>query len=480
MRAALATPGFRRLYTGLAASILGDALMLIVLSVWVKVLTGSNGAAGLTFLWMTAPALLAPLFGYVVDRVSRRSFLVVGNVVSGLMMLPLLLVHDADDVWIIYAVAFGYGISFVVLPAALNGLLKDLLPEEVLVEANASLSVTREAFRLVGPLVGAGAFSVWGGGVVAVLDAVTFLLAAVAVAGVRVQETGRDTSAEPQSWRAELSEGGRHIRRTPLLLHATLSLGIALLVIGFAESGIYALTDAFDKPATFVGPLLSTQGMGAICSGLVASRVVRRYGEPWTVAIGLGLTGLGLAGLTVSTEVWQLFLGAAVLGAGIPLMIVAFTTLLQRQTPARLIGRVSTTVEVFTTSPQAVGIAIGAGLVSLVSFRVLFGLMTLGTWAAAVYLLVALRGRMRGGAGGEDLSAEQEAAGRARTGGETGVDGTIPGTVLPEPITVVPPLPLRPEDSSPGDGHEDSSHEDGRHESVRPDDGRREDQRRGR
>ena len=48
----------------------GDSLMLIVLSMWVKTLTGSNGAAGLTFLAMTAPALLAPLLGYVVDRVA--------------------------------------------------------------------------------------------------------------------------------------------------------------------------------------------------------------------------------------------------------------------------------------------------------------------------------------------------------------------------------------------------------------------------
>ncbi len=150
MRAAFGTPGFKRLYLGLTASMLGDSLMLIVLSMWVKQLTGSNGAAGLTFLWLTIPALMAPLFGYVVDRVPRRAFLVGVNLGSALAMMPLLLVRDASDVWIIYTVAFLYGVSFVVMPAALNGLLKDMLREEVLVEANASLSVTREALRLVG------------------------------------------------------------------------------------------------------------------------------------------------------------------------------------------------------------------------------------------------------------------------------------------------------------------------------------------
>lgn len=141
----------------------GDALMLIVLSMWVKKLTDSNGAAGLTFLFLTLPALVAPVFGYLVDRAPRRAFLVWANLGSAAGVLPLFLVEDASDVWIIYAVAFVYGVSFVVIPAALNGLLKEMLAPDVLVEANASLSVTREALRLVGPLAGAALFAAAGG-----------------------------------------------------------------------------------------------------------------------------------------------------------------------------------------------------------------------------------------------------------------------------------------------------------------------------
>ena len=141
IRAAFRVPGFKRLFTGLAASMFGDSLMLIVLSLWVKTLTGSNALAGLTFLFMTAPALVAPVLGYLVDRVPRRRFLVLANLASAVAVLPLLAVRDAGDVWIVYAVAFCYGVSFVVIPAALNGLMKDLLPTDVLVDANSSLSI---------------------------------------------------------------------------------------------------------------------------------------------------------------------------------------------------------------------------------------------------------------------------------------------------------------------------------------------------
>ena len=128
MRKAFAQKGFGRLFTGVSTSMFGDSVMLIVLSMWVKSLTGSNAAAGMTFFWLVLPSLFAPVFGLFVDRVRRRPLLVWANVASGVCVLPLLLVRDAGDVWLIYAVAFVYGISFVVVPAGLNGLLKEVMP----------------------------------------------------------------------------------------------------------------------------------------------------------------------------------------------------------------------------------------------------------------------------------------------------------------------------------------------------------------
>jgi MFS family permease len=422
MRRAFTVRGFGRLYAGTTASMLGDSLMLIVMSMWVKTLTGSNGAAGLTFLFLTLPALFAPVLGTVVDRVRRRPFLVVANVASAVAMLPLLLVRGEEDVWVIYAVAFLYGISFVVVPAALNGLLKEMLPEDVLVEANASLSLTREALRLVGPVAGAAMFAVGSGKLVALIDAASFLVAAVVIWAIDVQEQRPDRV--PMHWAAEVVEGARHIRRTPLLLHPTVALALCLLVLGFSESAVYAVVEAFDQPVEFVGPLLTVQGVGAVAAGILASRIIRRLGEPRSLVAGLVVLATGLGVIVVAQEVWQLLLGTAVLGAGIPLLIVSFNTILQKQTPGHLMGRVSTTTEVLTTTPQALSIALGALLVTVVDYRVIFTLMTLGTLLGAAYLVLALRGRLVASVPGES----------------DGVDVPVtPGPVLPE--TLVDPIP---------------------------------------
>lgn len=388
MRGAFRVRGFRRLFGGLSTSMLGDSLMLLVLSMWVKTLTGSNGMAGLTFLCMSVPAVFAPLLGVYLDRLPRRPVLVWGNVASAAVVLPLVLVRDARDVWIIWAVAFGYGVSFIVLPAALNGLLKELMPDRLLVEANASLQTVKEGYRLIGPLAGAGLFGWLGGGVVAALDAGSFLVAAIMVALIPLREQHRERHGA--HWGAELRDGLTHLVRDRLLRHTLVAFGMMLLVLGFSESAIYAVLDAFDKPATYAGVVVSVQGVGAVVGGLTATRWVRWLAETGTIVVGLAMMAGSLAAVALAPALWVLLAAVVPLGYSLPLLLVAFTTLLQRRTPDRLMGRVSATVETVTGVPQAFSLALGALLVTLLSYHLIFAIMAVAT-AAAAFLTLALR-----------------------------------------------------------------------------------------
>ncbi len=424
MRKAFSQNGFTRLYTGLSASMLGDSLMLIVLSMWVKSLTGSNGKAGMTFFWMVIPALFAPLYGMVIDRVRRKPLLVWGNIASAAIVLPLLLVRDARDVWIIYSVAFCYGISFVVLPAGLNGLLKELMPEQLLVDANSSIQTTKEGFRLIGPLAGAGLFATLGGGAVAVLDAASFVVAAVVIATIRVAED-RPERVE-QHWRTEMTEGMRHLVHEPILRHTLIAFGLTITVIGFSESAIYAIIDFFGKPVEFVGVIVTVQGVGAVLGGLTTSRWVKRLGEPATIAVALAAMATGMGLVAISEWLWLMLAATVFIGYSLPMLIIAFTTLMQVRTPARLMGRVSTAVEVVMGTPQALSIALGALLVTLLDFHLIFAIMAVVTAASVAYLLTSLRGHL-----GRPASVPD-----AATPNDLDADDVLPAPSAPVPVGV--------------------------------------------
>ena len=74
------------------------------------------------------------------------------------------------------------------------------------------------------------------------------------------------------------------------------------------------------------------------------------------------------------------------------MFIVALTTLLQIRTPQRLMGRVSAATDVLLGTPQSGSIALGALLVTMISFRSIFWVSAAVIFVSAVYLTWALRG----------------------------------------------------------------------------------------
>ncbi len=108
MRQLLVRRDVRLLFAGQTFSMFGDWMMFIVLAIWVKVLTGSNGAAGLVFFVLALAGLVAPLGGLIVDRLHKRPLMIATHLALAGVMCLLLLVHDRSDIWLLYLVAALY------------------------------------------------------------------------------------------------------------------------------------------------------------------------------------------------------------------------------------------------------------------------------------------------------------------------------------------------------------------------------------
>lgn len=398
---------------GQAFSLLGDTSLWLALGIWVKELTGSAGAAGLTFFFFALSGLLSPLAGLVVDRLRRRPLLISANLLTGAMVLALFAVHGPGQVWLIYVVMFCYGIGYGFLASAQSALLKVMLPEELLADANGTLSTVREGLRLVAPLVGAALFAVVGGHVIALIDAVTFFVAAASLLAVRVEERPgrleRPAAGEPEGWWQEVTAGARHIWRTVVLRQVVLGTALALLVVGFFESLMFSVVaQGLHRAPTFLGVLLAVQGAGALIGGPTAAPLVRRLGPGLLVGLGLGVMAASTL-LLVPSQPASVFAGVALLGMSLPWVVVAIYTVLQLRTPRHLQGRVSSAADTVLSMPQTLSIGLGAALVSVVDYKVLLALMAGVLFCSAGYLLTRREQRSRPGELAERLPAPAEA-----------------------------------------------------------------------
>jgi len=384
MRRLLSYRDARLLVAGQTMSAFGDWAMWIVLAVWMKTLTGSSARAGLVFFVLGLGNLAGPLGGLLANRVKRRPLMIVCDCVLGTSVLVLLFLHDASDAWLIYLVALLYGIIGSVFYPARSALLRLMLPEQLLAEANGILSSLQQGLRIVAPLAGAGLHAAFGGGIVAILDAATFAGSALFLSRMRVPEE----KPEPPEhhFLREVTAGIEHVWRTLPLRQITIGATIALLVVGFTETLIFIVIAHLGKTPAFFGVLATLQGVGSIAGGLTAASVLRRTGDVRAVGLGLGL--FGACGVLLAVSSTPVVLVAFVVaGVGIVWAIVAFTTALQTRTPLVIQGRVSAAADISLSLAQTTSIATGAALSTLVDYRVLLVGMAAVLATSAVYLL---------------------------------------------------------------------------------------------
>ncbi|MGW1213266.1 MFS transporter [Streptomyces sp. NPDC002499] len=351
---------------GVVVSGFGTSALWLVSGVWVKELTGSDGLAALCLVAMWLPTLAGPLLGTLADRTRRKPLLIGANLLLAALLPTLFAVDSPGRLWLLYTVLFVYGATGVVHDAAESALVTAAVAPSLLGDFNGLRMTANEGMKLVAPLAGAGLFAVCGGPAVALLDALTFVLATgvYALVPVREEKPRRPTT----DWRARTAEGARHLWAHPRLRPLVLAAGTTMFCAGLSGSLLYAVIDSLGRPPSYAGVLYAVQGAGSVAVGLVGGPLMRRLGERRFAAAGIALTGLAVAVRAVPADPVALASGA-MSGVGLPCVLIAALTLVQRETPDALLGRTTATANTLMFTPNVLGLALGAAVVEVTDHR---------------------------------------------------------------------------------------------------------------
>jgi MFS family permease len=341
---------FRQLWLGQVVSQMGDWFNTIALYTMILNLTGSGRDIGLLLVARFLPSFVfGPLSGVLADRFSRRSIMIVSDLLRALVVLGFLFVRRADQLWIIYLLTvLQLGLSTFFEPAK-TAAIPSLVADRELVAANAISSVTWSVMLTLGAAIG-GLLTGWFGTDVAfVLDSMTYLLSAALIASVRVPKRPKHEKSKFNVGRAlgitETIDGARYVKHRPRVL--------ALLLVKPAwglGGGILTLLAVFGErvfpvgqsPATGIGVLFAARGIGTAVGPIVARRIAGEGKHRMLTSIGIAFLIGGcfyLAfGITTSFVVALIVLGIAHTGGSI--LWVFSTVLLQREVEDGFRGRV--------------------------------------------------------------------------------------------------------------------------------------------
>ncbi|MFE3432129.1 MFS transporter [Streptomyces sp. NPDC059171] len=415
-----------RCLAGVVVSGFGTSAMWLTAGIWVKSLTGSDSLAALTVGAMWAPVLAGPALGALADRMDRRTLLVRGNLVMACLLVPLVLVGSVHALRLLFAVLVLHGAIGVLLGAAESALVAGTVPASLLADFNGLRMTANEGMKLVAPLAGAGLYVRFGGPAVALSAAATCALAALIFArlpkGEAPRPPDRHSARGPESppgpepapgaesapcaesapalqgrpapaasWRDELAGGLRRIRGSAVLRPLVTAGAATMLSAGVNGALTFAYVDeVLDRTPAYAGVLYAVQGAGSVTVGLLAGALLRRLPERVFAAGGILLFALGAGARTVPSDAVALGASAAI-GFGLPCVLIAAMTAVQRETPDAVLGRTAATAGSLMTAPNAVALFLGAGLVAVVDVRVLTAAAGAGAAAAAVLLAAGAR-----------------------------------------------------------------------------------------
>ncbi|MEV5275212.1 MFS transporter [Streptomyces werraensis] len=373
-----------RCLTAVVVSGFGTSALWLASGVWVKDLTGSDGLAALCLLAMWAPTLAGPVLGTLADRHRRRPLLVALSLFMAALLLTLCAVDAPGELWLLYAVLFVYGAAGTVHDAAESALVAGAVDRSLLGDFNGLRMTANEGMKLLAPLAGAGLYTAYGGSGVAVLDAASFLAAALVYVSLRVREERPARTRE--SGRSATAEGVRHLWRDPVLRPLVLAGGVTMLSAGVSGALTYAVVEDLGHSPAYAGVLYAVQGAGSVTVGLLSGPGLRRLGARRFAAYGIGLLAVAVALRAVPYDpvAWAC---AAAIGLGLPAALIAVLTGVQQRTPGPLLGRVTATANTLVFTPNVAGLAAGAALVEVLDHRAqLAGLGMVLAVTAAVLL----------------------------------------------------------------------------------------------
>ena len=372
-------------------SFLGDSLALVALMLHVASTTGQALAVALLLLAGDfAPALLGPLTGTVADRLERRGVMVGCELLQGALVvavalwlpsLPLLLVLVG-----LRAVA-----GQVFQPAS-RAAVPALVREGDLEPANAAIGVATNGGETLGPLVAALLLPVLQVRGVLLIDAASFLVAALLLGFLPAMAPGGQETAGPRgSFLADAGTGLRYLRGQATVRAVAVGYFAVVACTGIDDVAlVFLATGTFGAGATAVGLLLAAVGIGLLAGYALLYRSRGRI--PMTVLLLAGFA-VSSAGNLLTGLAWAVaaaFALQAVRGLGIAAMDVAATTLIQRIVPPQLLGRVFGSLYGGIGVAAALAYLLGGLLLDRTTPRVAFvaagaaGLLATGSTALAL------------------------------------------------------------------------------------------------
>lgn len=389
------------LWIGQLISQMGDQFTTIAVLLLVNNLTASTLPLAILALSLTVPQIIFGLLGGVfVDRWDRKTVMIVSDVVRGLAISAVLLIHRADQLYILYLAIFIMSTMGAFFYPARNAVIPNIVPEEMLLPANTLIQSSQLLAMLFG-ISAAGLVVGWLGPSFAfAFDAVTFGVSAIAILTMSIPPlTNHSTQTSVRTIWNQLLEGLRYIKDSSVLTNVLLITSVATLGFGsMLILGLKYLDLELGVSAQRLSFLYLFLALGMVVGGAALNHLTSRVQV--NVIVGMCIVSLGLAIIVfaLAPNYLLVLVAAIIIGLTIVAARSVLITITQALVPDEKCGRVQSAVNMVINASTSAAMALSGVLGDLIGVQVTFvtaGVITLFAGVAAISVLRGVTEAMR-------------------------------------------------------------------------------------
>ena len=327
-------------------ALVADGIYYVAVAWQVYDLSNTPTALSIVGVAWSVPMVVFVLWGGVAaDRFDRRRVIAAANVLRATAMAALatLALAGVIELWQIVAIVVLFGAGEALAGPATGAIVPDLVPERLLVQANALGQLVEPlGWRIVGPATGGFLVAASGAGSAFLASALLFVAGAVAVSLVRRRRAELDERG-PGSARREIAAGYRFVRAQTWLWGTLLAAAVSLLAFAGPYEVLvpYIVRNELDGGADDLGLVFAAGGVGALAAAVLVGQLGLPRRPLTFMYATWALSVIVLVPYGVATELWHAVAASVVGGAGFTAAIIAWTTLMHRLVPANVLGRVT-------------------------------------------------------------------------------------------------------------------------------------------
>lgn len=336
--------GFKKflvIWMGELISNIGTGMTAFGLGVYVWQLTKSALDVAMVEMAALLPMILfSPAAGVLADRFDRRLLMIIGDCVSGLGLVLLLVLMNTGNiqVWQI-CLCVGFSSAFAsLLDPAYKATLTDLLSEDEYAKASGMVGIASSSKFLISPIIGGLILAFYSMELIIIIDILTLAVTVSTILFVRKSLSVKPLEKKDLDFFKDLKEGWQIIVESKGVMLLIVLVSILMFYMGIIQVLSKPMILSFASEKT-TGILQTVVACGMMVSSILIGTGIIKRNFVKVMVVSFIVSGITMAGFGATTSIPVIIISGFLFFASLPFATTCIDVLIRKSIDNEKQGR---------------------------------------------------------------------------------------------------------------------------------------------